>query len=195
MIDLKKICTSICPSIYDLSAPFSDENYTYATNGFLCLRVARVPEITAPVPIESIKTMQFSPTIDGKWSAIPKFRLPDTEKCTSCGGSGRVQTCEECDGTGEVGFENAFNDYEFECKSCRGGGVPKGDEVDCKDCDGTGAQVEGVYLVDVFDRKVSGQSLALIYDLPGVELFSEESNQFNYFRFDGGVGIFMGVKW
>src|SRR5690606_487063 len=48
--------------------------------------------------------------------------IPDVDSslftCTYCAGTGKVETCPECKGLGSIEFENDFNDYEVDCKSC-----------------------------------------------------------------------------
>ena len=92
----------------DLSMPFSLNDHTYATNGHICVRVPRRPDIPenkeAPNAEERLpwdfSRVKFGPLPEPK-------RLPD--KCGMCEGRGHKHKCpdfrcecEYCDGSGKL---------------------------------------------------------------------------------------------
>ena len=90
----------------DLSVPFSLNGHTYATNGAICVRVPRRPDIPenkeAPNAEERLpwdfSRVKFGPLPE------PEF-LPD--QCWRCGGRGRKHECPDC---------------QCECDDCNGRG-------------------------------------------------------------------------
>jgi hypothetical protein len=106
MIDLGQFCCpDECEPGRDLSVPFSLNGHTYATNGHICVRVPRRPDIPenkeAPNPENlewDFSRMKFGPLPEG----------PLREQCRMCDGRGYEhdcpdcrRECEHCDGIGE----------------------------------------------------------------------------------------------
>jgi hypothetical protein len=90
----------------DLSVPFSLNGYTYATDGAICVRVPRRPDIPenkdAP-NAEARLSWDFSRV---KFGPLPKLKtLPD--KCGWCLGRGYQHNCPDC---------------RCECEHCNGFG-------------------------------------------------------------------------
>ena len=86
MIDLGQFCCpDECEPGRDLSVPFSLNGHTYATNGHICVRVPRRPDIPenkeAPNPENlewDFSRMKFGPLPEG----------PLREQCRMCDGRG-----------------------------------------------------------------------------------------------------------
>ena len=135
MIDLKKFCRK---SHYTetLTEPFSDDNYTYAADGSILIRVDKIPEIVESSPSINPKQILEENKIDGNeiWTDPPKFKIIE-KNCTECDGTGKIIVCKECNGTGSLEFSSDYNDYDVECKSC----YNKKSTIDkkCEDCEGT----------------------------------------------------------
>lgn len=100
--------------------PWSDERFSYASDGAVLVRVARDPAITknAHAPnIEQCEDLQkaLSQNI-GVWRAVPEF-VSKQEECGECDGSGRAygERCEYCGGTGsfEISEEIAIGEAVF----------------------------------------------------------------------------------
>lgn len=90
-----------------LKSPFSDENYTYATDGHIVIRVSRMVDI--PISeggVGLLKYLKFDHAEMTDWNPIPT-EIPEGKRveCKSCHGSGKVLICEDCDGDGEVEYE------------------------------------------------------------------------------------------
>jgi molecular chaperone DnaJ len=70
-----------------------------------------------------------------------QIRIPRTESCSSCGGSGaapgtKPATCPSCRGTGQVTFQQGFFSVARTCSQCRGSG--RIIHEPCKSCGGNG---------------------------------------------------------
>lgn len=81
-------------------------------------------------------------------------------------------TCAECDGLGEVSFENEQNDYQFTCKTCDGAGS---------------LSAEPKVNVPGFNLIFGASQLKRILELP--ELSVANAEQYMAFRFTGGFGL------
>lgn len=70
-----------------------------------------------------------------------KIRIPRTETCSACGGSGAarpeaVEACSTCRGSGQVVFQQGFLRMARPCTSCGGAGRRVTDP--CRSCEGRG---------------------------------------------------------
>jgi hypothetical protein len=90
----------------DLSTPFSLNGHTYASNGHICVRVPRRPDISenkeAP-NAEKLLPWDFSRV---KFGPLPEPKLLSDE-CGWCGGRGYMHQCPDC---------------RCECETCHGSG-------------------------------------------------------------------------
>ena len=136
---LKKFCGD--PRYSErIGSPWSKGKFTFATNGYILVRVPRlqeVPEREDAVNVGAVLKVNPEPVegfVDG-----PGIEGLDIPQCPRCkGNESEPQEFEECDGSGVVNFENSFHEYECTCQSCDGDG-----ELDhCRKCHGTG------YLID-----------------------------------------------
>ena len=106
-IDLSPFCaTKAHPS---LQFPFSRGDWTYATNGHICVRVPRRTDVTAEGP--DAERLFEGAYFGGLFPAvIPHIPEREKRKCLYCGGAGQEYDdynciyglCEDCDGTGVV---------------------------------------------------------------------------------------------
>jgi hypothetical protein len=159
--------TAFCKSWGDLSLPFHLNNFVYATDGSLAIRIP-VENFEGPLPENgNRKVASYAEKLDSYFTAdlsvLESHVLSDfdfeqgTEICTHCEGEGRLYACNECNGSGEVPYSTDYHDYENECLSCNGGGyfsksqwedefrrsdISYADTEECEECGGTGVQFE-----------------------------------------------------
>ena len=179
-----------------LATPFSVNGWTVASSGHIAIRVPAIAGVDREPPFESAESLPWEPRIDGEWINIPAYVLPEKRRCTFCSGRGKAERCPECDGVGEVELSNSYHTYTVGCDTCFGNGFIAGDSALCPRCAGAGTvYASDIFEVELFDRRVNGFLLEKIKDLPGVQVFTKESaGGFNHFRFDGGHGLFMGLR-
>jgi hypothetical protein len=89
---LAQFCTT--DTWLNYSTPFSDQNYTYGSDGAVIIRVPRIEEITRPSPVDLSQLCWDDP---GEWFDVPKV-TPSTEHCDDCKGLG----CYECGQSGVI---------------------------------------------------------------------------------------------
>ena len=155
--------TYFCKSWGDLSLPFHFNNFVYATDGSLAVRIP-VENFEGPLPENGTRDIAnyagkldsyFEADLSGQESHILSdfdFDL-ETEICTHCEGDGVLYSCDECDGSGEISYSTEYNDYENECESCDGkayfrksdweeqfpgSDITETETEECELCDGTG---------------------------------------------------------
>lgn len=106
MVDLKKFCGTDTWRTY-LHEPFSRDEYTYATNGHIIVRVPRVAEI-GEVPRILAPEKIFAPLPADGWRTL-RVALPPAAPPKECGACydgyehdcpGCTCECYECKGTG-----------------------------------------------------------------------------------------------
>lgn len=205
MIDLDQFCSLDSPN--SISTPWSEGDFTYASNGHLLVRIPRRDDIPEKIGAPSIQGTSLGAGFHktpGEWIAVPKLEIIK-EDCRYCKGRGKQYTCPECDGEGEVGLHTDWSDYgEHTCETCGGNGqlskdhwlrlMPRNSNPageDCHACDGTGKKYD-----DGTDVKVGGALftdilLAQIATLPGCEIGVVDKLSPAIFRFDGGDGLLM----
>lgn len=122
--DLQRFCSDD-ESRPSICHPFSQEKWTYATDGRLMIRVPRLADVPeyddAPKRVDA--TIFGKQPITGDWFKIPELPTEKT-RCDQCGGGGEcecgcgdIHKCGSCDGEGEYvriikvpcGTQNANN--------------------------------------------------------------------------------------
>jgi len=168
--DLRPFCLSNLAKLKIrpyLGKPFSIGDFTYATNGYILVRVpvrkAYGPP-DSPVGVETVYAKLLAeisyfpaPAIDG-----PLFVMRDTP-CPNCQGRGTLHDCPNC--------------------SCR-----------CQECAGAGKELD--YAVvrlpwAVFDAKY----ISKIWQLPNPCIAACREKGPMPFRFDGGDGLIMPMRY
>src|SRR3972149_1588734 len=100
---IKQFCGSIDTKRHNIHLPWSREEYSYATNGHVIIRIPRHPEINEnPDAPDAAKL--FSNTLPpGEYIDIPQLPEPILSNCSVCRGTGRIAgepnwiECKECD--------------------------------------------------------------------------------------------------
>jgi len=203
MIDLEKFCRK---SHYTgtLNEPFSDNDYTYASDGSIIIRVDKIQEMTEKdTHSNKAKELFEKNKINGNeiWTDLPKFEVIE-KNCTECVGTGKIIICKECNSTGSLEFSSNYNDYDVECKSCFGKDIK---DEKCEDCDGTGKYKEySNPVIEVPIRKdgnleqieiiINGKYLEMIQDLPNIKIALQGEKELIKLKFDGGIGLPMPIE-
>lgn len=166
MIDLQKFC-STSSDRKNIGQPWSDGEWTYATDGRICVRVPRradVPENPEAPKNVSHTIFDCNPN-DGKFQPLPGFTAPKMVACDNCGGDGKCE-CPACDA-----------------------------QHDCGCCKGTGKVEEKLPGVKFGNQLINPKYLVLIADLPGAMLANGmEKYAAVTVKFDGGEGRLMPMR-
>lgn len=196
---LERIASSYCGSMV-LSKPLNINGFTYSTNGHLMLRVKALEKYKENTATEKEIEMFTSIDIDNdnqKWVDVPKYKTPEKVICYKCDGVGKIDECDECEGSGEVNFNNGHNSYEFECQTCGGFSVVPGSNQVCDSCYGEKMiYAERFSHIDTLNgngARIGIAILDLIKDLPEIKITIEFVNKKSilYLKFNGGRGCFM----
>jgi hypothetical protein len=171
-----------------LCQPWSIEDHTYATDGHIMIRVARLPDVAenelAPDARQIVPKEQ-----PAEWFDIPDCNPPGLEDCPKCIGQGKNCDCPECDGDGAVWLKNSYNQYECECKSCEGSGrLPE-----CPSCEGTG-KLYPEKRIEIGAAKFHPKYLLRLASLPNCKIGPMGPTEVAWFKFDGGEGVLMPVR-
>jgi hypothetical protein len=124
---------------------------------------------------------------------IPEYSLPD-KNCELCNTTGKVDHCPEChSANGKLVFDSDWNEYEVECKTCKGGAVK---EHICPRCGSTGYQRGGQPTHIGNGIHIDGpRFLPILESLPGIKVNLEgEPMQVIPFIFDSGRGGVMPMR-
>jgi hypothetical protein len=197
----------------DLTRPWSAGEYSYATNGYVAMRVPRLPDVAEkPDAPKNIDDLIHRARDAGAGRARVRVVDPGGEhlrqtKCETCGGSGKVCVCPACGGEGVLdceatGKDGSHWDDECECPKCGGAGAVENGEtqVDCIDCGGTGVDVPKRVPVEVCRVLYAGCHLALLAALQNCEIApipaadDVGADTGSPFWFDGGCGVLMPMR-
>lgn len=209
-MDLKLFCNANKPGVLD--APWSHEEFTYATNGHILIRVPRRDDVTENKIAPKVWAGDIAECFKREpveWVPVPEVDY-DGEECEVCGGTGTAFLCPECEGKGGVWPKTKYSTYELqECATCRGIGQIsqqnwdhfvkchkfKGEEIKdtCGECDGTGIERTKDSKV-VNGARINERYLWMIGELPGAQLGTFEPEAAVRFRFDGGDGLVMPMR-
>jgi len=184
---LDQITRHCHPDRLNMSKPWSDGEWTYATNGVSLIRVPRMDDIGA-VDWAPNTTALFRSLCKQSKDAVPlaEIDIPAAVPCKTC--KGKPVGLFECDSCGGAG--------ECECFHC--GGIQDCDDCDgkgvlqvCPTCNGRGeAKRQCVHINGVsFDAHY----LRFFADLPGAVITTNENRPARV-DFDGGVGAIMPMR-
>lgn len=206
LFELQKFCSGD-EDKKNIATPFSVREFSYATCGKIIVRVPRlenVPERDDAPQVEGPHIGDLFFQEPGCWYDLPIVNVAK-EVCGQCSGVGKVLTCPECEGDGEVALSTDYNNYDKqECKSCRGSGVlseakwknlmrqtSRNPDATCEICGGSGSIFPGVP-VQIGEAVFSDYLLANLAGLPGpVQIGPFEPLTAARFRFSGGEGLIM----
>ncbi len=180
---LQKFCAGPDFGNGSITAPFSQDKFTFATNGHIIVRMPRmaaVPEsCKAPCPMN----LPWDHEQLTAWHPMPDYTLPLKVLCPACEGTQYVAYCEKCDDLRPAGKR---------CPRCKGRLWPERDI--CELCDWQG-RADVSFRVSVNAAQVNGHYLELIKSLPGPWWFAldpkEPQTGTIRFKFEGGVGLLM----
>lgn len=166
-----------------IGAPWSRGDYTFATDGFLAIRVSRIH--TIPENEKAPDVGRCFPSGDPLgWYPVPDVSQIEAPACPVCKGSHVNVDCRECCGSGTLDFSSAYNEYTVECKLCDGCGYL----AECDYCHGLGKVLpEGVEIGHSIRFRL--ESLAKLSMIPGCEIGPVAIDRPALLRFDGGDGI------
>jgi len=124
-----------------IRTPWTTNGFTYASDGWLCVRVPALPEVTRTDGPNAARVFKDVDRLSEE-GAIPlaSIAIPDPIPCSRCDG-GRIKEfpCKECDGTGTVTYHGQHyrRDWDIDCPACEGSPTSQ-----CPDCDGLGVSKE-----------------------------------------------------
>jgi hypothetical protein len=182
-----------------LLKPFSINNFTYATNGAVLVRVPRLTEVeplAEPLNIEKL-CEQITP-VPPHAVPIPAAKEPSLIPCYKCSGKKIRLVCAVCNGEGSMPCEciNCGDEHTAECSSCKGGRLVgeqmnKIKEEKCEPCGATGTEElvqDLLFGAALFQNKY----IKLLNTLPNcVAVPPADPKSPLVFWFDGGDGLLM----
>jgi hypothetical protein len=209
-IDLMAFCAQEEHHKYDMRLPYELQDWTYATDSRVCVRVRPQSGDVAQhkdkiPPFNSLSWNHDALRV--KWSPLRKLDpIPATDsECPTCNGYGHVPStvpaheCHECDGMGHTWIGNGWDiSVPVKCRACKGRGytIPPG-AVTCPNCNGNAI---GVFpgLVEIDGRYFDSRQYAKVQTLDGEFVHDSWNGICRYpmlkFRFDGGHGLLIGVE-
>lgn len=168
-MNLDKYCSADTHRV-NISKPFSRGEWTYATDGHILVRIPRdqnVPEIKDAPEVERIVPSNIY-LLTFRELHLPV--LPPYEE--------KKQACEDCDGRGS----------EHDCPDCN---------CQCENCDGSGEEMVNPRLYVAIDGiPYDLKYLHWLRELPNITVADPATKESPCpFRFDGGEGLIMPVRW
>ena len=182
-----------CSANSHFAQPVTRGEFTYATNGFMIIRVSKIDRFTSNPPFD-IHKVAITPEHAGEWIDIPEYKTPEKVKCTSCHGIGFCQECHECDGEGIVFWNTDKHRYEAECAECYGEGYIPGGDKKCPYCDNGFAYENDWLPINIHGEKINTAILDKIKGLPGIKIFIPSAEDIISFKFDYGDGAIMCMR-
>jgi hypothetical protein len=163
-MDLQSFC-STSPFRPEISGPFSQGDYTYATDGVVIVRVPSIAEIEAREVPNNVGKLFANADMSQDFRLLRYVALPTppTEECDECHGRGTLHDCPSCNCV---------------CEECSGRGKTEKDM----------SMYIGTQLIAV-------RAARKLMTLPNVRVPSEmDAKQPIPFKFDGGDGLFMALS-
>lgn len=195
-MDIKKWCAKLDSRKY-LEIPFNYGGRTFACNGHVMISITE--EAGHPDIEESlIKAMiVFLDTDSFTFAPLsPNLKLPEATKCETCKGTKKVTSiqCDECEGDGEVEFDNEHNSYSCECKTCDGSGheTTIGVGNDCHECLGYGTSHKRFDHTEIDGATINAQYARLLSAIENVEVSNQDNKL--YFRAGDVKGVILGMR-
>jgi hypothetical protein len=156
---------------------------------YILIRIPRLPDVAENSAAPRLMAILSMPQPES-YFPLKDLELPPVPWCEDCKGKGVNVQCPECQGMGEVCFDNSYNSYTFDCKSCDGEGVKQ----KCETCGETGKH-EGMVGISYANSFFQVRYLRLLKELPGCELGTPpDCMSPAWFRFEGGDGLIMPMR-
>jgi hypothetical protein len=187
-----KILKAFCSTHEDrhvLHNPFSQEEFTYATDGKVIVRVSRLQSVAevngAPIAKNLWKNLEVDIAKIKGWMEIPGLPEIQYNLCEACFGSGMMRVCAKC------GFcpDDADSRECFEC------GGKDFDRTRCSnDCENGRHQVHAG--IPIGNTKLNVIYLRKLNQLKGVMIcpYMPSTADPVFFRFEGGDGLLMPMR-
>lgn len=160
-IELMPFCSTE-DSRKNLMNPWSRDGFTWASNGFILIRVAYRDSVPPNPKAPGVKEVMKC-HVGAVFSELPSVKWPYTP---------REDTCLSCRG----------RRFKHDCPSCY---------CKCLQCEGTGLDYQPVS-VTIRGTAFSVRYIKMIIDIPGLEFYASKkylSNGYYPFRFQGGIGV------
>ncbi len=208
-IDLMQFCDFQEHRKYDMRLPYELDDWTYATDSKICVRVRPATGDVAQRKDKMPPFSQLSWNHDKlriPWRTMPRLDAIEARDsdCTTCRGYGHVpytqpaKDCEKCDGLGREWLGNGWDlSVPVTCRACNGKGYHRpADAVECPQCHG---KAIGVFpsIVELDGRYFDAGLYAKAQALGGEFVHDNWNGMASYpllkFRFDGGHGMLIGL--
>jgi hypothetical protein len=191
-------CTDENHRHYNIDVPYSQGEWTYATDGRILIRVPRLSEVTnekGPKSEPLFNEAILRPVT--VWQSLPPFELKIVD-CQWCSGTGYMTECPSVTNNSPIcknGEGKNCQKYNDDClKSC----LPTGKgAIPCEDCnDGKIEDPGKIIMAGSVDEevRVSAIYLDMIKDLPNVLIAPYDALSAIRFKFDGGEGLIMPMR-
>lgn len=136
------------------------------------------------------------------WVDMPEISEDLHRDCRECNSRGMEKVfqgnCPECDGDGNLSFENEHNSYEVECKSCDGRGEQYVGLRFCSTCAGTKKHVMHIPIVHPGlgsdNWCLNGAHVKKFSSLAHCQIAWVDEWQTYAVKFDGGVAIILPMR-
>lgn len=154
--------------------PFNWNGKTVATNGHIVVFAPEQPladlyELTPNLCPTNLLDL-YEKTHAAEFVPMPPGLPIETIKCDFCNRTGKctTNTCDECDGDGEIVFHTKYHRYDWDCESCSGEGIiyKPGGDIDCHFCYGKGNHPVFMSSQPIIGVPIQNRYLTLIMDLP-----------------------------
>jgi hypothetical protein len=151
-----------------LHSPWSRDEYTYATNGWVLVRTARLPDVPENSECPDAESILMLPDLQKQQKMVPLLPFEISEEMLS-------QECADCLGTGTP----------HDCPDC---------QCECEVCEGKG-QCPVLVSVKLLGAFYNVRLIQALMALPGIQ-FSAKPPRHDAARFvfDGGEGAIMPLK-
>lgn len=115
--DLHQFCAGEDDVRYYIHQPWSRGEWTYATNGYIIVRVARLADVDENEKAPNAEKI-FADSKQTEFIPVPECAMPEDVECDTCDGDGEHECgkcdnkheCGDCDGEGMVQAPATFVD-------------------------------------------------------------------------------------